>query len=165
VNSTFEMDNNFIPKKGVVLHGNYGSMLSKKHAWMVSAVLVLFSVMFFAEGLRYGGHAQEGEAKMRELLSSYPSLQSKYTRQSIVNKYKTIDTIERKKRDWVKLVSGMIYKGVTLTSLQMDEKMLKAHFSCKDAQTAERVKAMAKKNRFTLLPISGSNDVKIEGAL
>jgi len=59
----------------------------------------------------------------------------------------------------------MIFKGVTLTSLQIDEKMLKADFSCKDVQTAERVKALAKKNRFNLLPLSGSNHVKIEGVL
>jgi len=165
VKSTLELDHSFIPKKSVVLHGNYGSILSKKHAWMTAAVLMLFSVMFFVEGLRYGGHTQEGEVKMQELLAAYPSLQSKYTRESIVNKYKTIDTKERKKRDMVKTVSGMIFKGVTLTSLQIDEKMLKADFSCKDVQTAERVKALAKKNRFNLLPLSGSNNVKIEGVL
>jgi hypothetical protein len=165
INSTLELDHSFTPKKGVVLHGNYGSMLSKKHAWVAAAVLMLFSVMFFVEGSRYGSYAEEGENKMQEMLAAYPSLQSKYTRESIVNKYKTIDAIERKKRDLVKMVSGMIFKGVTLTSLKMDEKMLKADFTCKDAQTAERVKALAKKNQFNLLPISGSNDVKIEGAL
>jgi len=163
--NAIELDNSFTPKKGVVLHGNYGSMLSKKHAWMAAAVLMLFSVMFFVEGWRYGDNVQEGEAKMQELLDAYPSLQSKYTRESIVNKYKTIDSVERKKRDMVKIVSGMIFKGVTLASLQMDEKMLKAHFSCKDPEAAARVKALAKKNQFKLLPISGSNDVKIEGAL
>lgn len=163
--STLELDHSYTPRRGVVLRGNYGSMISKKHAWSAAAVLMLFAGMFFVEGWRYGGDTQEGEAKMQELLAAYPTLQSKYTRDSIVSKYKTIDTVERKKRDLVKMVSGMIFKGVTLTALQMDQKMLKAHFSCKDAQTAERVKALAKKNQFNLLPISGSNDVKIEVAL
>lgn len=102
---------------------------------------------------------------MQELLQAYPALQSSYTRASIVKKYKTIDSVERKKRDMVKMVSGMIFKGVTLASLKMDDKMLQAHFSCKDAQAASRIKTLAKKNQFKLLPISGSNDVKIEGAL
>lgn len=163
--TTLKMDNSFTPKKGVVLQGNYGSILNKKQTAILASVLMLFAVMFFVEGFRYGGDAQAGEAKMQELLEAYPALQSKYTRDSIVNKYKTIDTIERRKRDMVKMVSGMIFKGVTLTSLKIDEKMLQAHFSCKDAQSASRIKTLAKKNQFKLLPITGSNDVKIEATL
>jgi hypothetical protein len=59
----------------------------------------------------------------------------------------------------------MIFKGVTLTSLEMNEKMLKAQFSCKDAKVAKRVKDLAKKNQLNILAVSGSNDVKIEGTL
>ncbi len=102
---------------------------------------------------------------MQELLEAYPSLQSKYTRESIVNKYKTIDQVERKKRELVKAVSSMIFKGVTLDSLQIDAKILKAQFTCKDAAVSKRVKALAKKNQLKILPVSGSNSVIIEGAL
>jgi hypothetical protein len=161
-----ELDNSFTPKKGVALHGTYGSILSKKQASILAVVFMLFALMFIVEGWRYSNSAQAGEGKMLELLEAYPSLQSKYTRDSIVNKYKTIDTLERKKRDMVKVVSGMIFKGVTLTSLQMDGKMLKAQFTCKDAGVAKRVKTLAKKNQLNVLASdSGSNDVKIEGAL
>ena len=102
---------------------------------------------------------------MQELLKAYPSLQSKYTRESIVTKYKTIDTAERKKRDIIKSVSGMIFKGVTLTALDIDEKGYKVQFSCKDAQIAKRVQALAKKNKLNTSVIAGSNDLKMEGAL
>jgi len=158
-------NNSFTPKKGVVLQGAYGSVLNVKQASMLAAIFTLFALMFFVEGWRYSNNAKAGEAQMQELLEAYPSLQSKYTRDSIVTKYKTIDTAERKKRDIIKRLSGMIFKGVTLTSLDINEKMFKVQFSCKDAQVAKRVKALAKKNKLNTSAIAGSNDLKIEGAL
>ena len=163
--SFLTLDNSFTPKKGVMLQGAYGSVISLKQASVLAAIFTLFAIMFFVEGWRYSNNAQAGEDKMDELLQSYPSLQSKYTRDSIVTKYKTIDTVERKKREVIKMVSGMIFKGVTLTSLDMDEKSFKVQFSCKDVQVANRVKALAKKNRLNTVAIAGSNDLKIEGTL
>ena len=163
--SFLTLDNSFTPKKGVMLQGAYGSVISLKQASVLAAIFTLFAIMFFVEGWRYSNNAQAGEDKMDELLQSYPSLQSKYTRDSIVTKYKTIDTVERKKREVIKMVSGMIFKGVTLTSLDMDENSFKVQFSCKDVQVANRVKALAKKNRLNTVAIAGSNDLKIEGTL
>lgn len=158
-------NNSFTPKKGVVLPGAYGSVLSMKQASMLAAIFTLFALMFFIEGWRYSDNSQEGEVQMQELLESYPSLQSKYTRDSIVTKYKTIDTAERKKREIIRTLSGMIFKGVTLTSFEMDEKKYIVQFSCKDAQVAKRVQELAKKNTLNTSLIAGSHDLKIEGAL
>lgn len=162
---TLVFDDSFTPKKGVLLQGAYGSVLSRKQATMLAAIFTLFALMFFVEGWRYSGNAKAGEAQMQELLESHPSLQSKYTRESIVTKYKTIDAAERKKRDIIKMVSGMIFNGVTLTSLDIDEKEYKVQFSCKDAQVAKRIQSLAKNNKLNTTMVSGSNDIKIEGAL
>ena len=158
-------NNSFTPKKGVMLHDAYGSVLSLKQASTLAAIFTLFAIMFFVEGWRYSDNAQAGETQMQELLEVYPSLQSKYTRDSIVTKYKTIDTAERKKRETIKMVSEMIFKGVTLTLLEMNEKSFSVQFSCKDAKVANRVKALAKKNNLNTSAIAGSNDLKIEGTL
>ena len=157
--------NSFTPKKGVALQGAYGSMLSKKQALMLATIFMLFALMSFVEGWRYGNNAKVGGVQIQELLEAYPSLQSKYTRDSIVNKYKTIDSIERKKRDIIKVLSGMIFKGVTLDTLEINEKMFRVQFSCKDAEVAKRVKTLAKKNQLNITAIAGSNDVTIEGSL
>ena len=162
--STLVFDHSFTPQKGVALQGSYGSMISLKQASMFAAVFLLFALFFFVEGLRYGSHVQEGEGQMQELLESYPTLQSKYTRESIASKYRTIDTVERKKRDIIKSLSGMIFKGVTLTSFEMSEKGFNAQFSCTDAKLAKRVKTLAEKEDFTAVT-TGSNEVKIEGVL
>lgn len=158
-------DSSFTPKKGVVLHGAYGSVLSRKQASLLAAVFALFSLMYFVEGWRYGHNAKAGEAQIQEMLEAYPSLQSKYKRESIIAKYKTIDSAERKKRETVKTVSEMIFKGVILTSFEMNEKAFKVHFECKDAQVATRVKTLAQKHKLEVSAIAGSHDLKIEGVL
>ncbi len=158
-------DNSFTPKKGIALQGAYGSILSKRQASILATVFILFASMFFVEGWRYSSNEKAGKAQLQELLEAYPSLQSKYTRDSIVSKYKTIDSIERKKRDIMKTLSGMIFKGVTLNALEINQQIFKVQFSCKDAQVVKRVKVLAKKNHFTAVAVAGSYDVNIEGSL
>lgn len=163
--SSLVFNNRFTPKKGIVLSGAYGSVLTLKQASMLAAIFILFALMFSVEGSRYSDDSEAGEAKMQELLSANPSLQSKYTRDSILSKYKMIDKAERKKREIVKMVSGMIFKGVTLSSLEIDVKSYKVHFTCKDAQVAKRLNLLATKNKLKTSAISGSHDLKIEGTL
>ena len=163
--SSLTFDESFTPKKGVVLQGSYGSVVTLKQAIILAAIFGLFALMFFIEGWRYSNNAKATETQMQELLEAYPSLQSKYTRESIVNKYKTIDTAERNKRDMIKVISGLIFKGVTLTSLEMNEKSFTVQFACQDAKVAKRVKTLAEKKQLKAIVTTGSNDVKIEGAL
>ena len=158
-------DNSFTPKKGVLLQGAYGSLFDIKQTAVLTTVFGLFALMFFVEGWRYSSHAQADEAQMQELLEAYPSLSSKYTRDSIISKYKTLDAMERKKREIIKSLAAMIFKGVTLTDFAMDEKRFNVAFTCENVQVAKRLKALAKENSFNISAVSGSNDVKIEGVL
>jgi hypothetical protein len=162
---SWSIDKRFTPKKGVLLQGAYGSLLSVKHSVILATVFGLFALMFFVEGWRYSQGSKTGESQIEEMLEAYPSLSSKYTRDSIISKYKTLDARERKKREIIKTLSTMIFKGVTLTDFSMDEKMFKVAFTCEDAQVAKRLKALAKKNRFNISAVSGSNDLTIEGSL
>ena len=93
--SSLTFDESFTPKKGVVLQGSYGSVVTLKQAIILAAIFGLFALMFFIEGWRYSNNAKATETQMQELLEAYPSLQRKYTRESIVNKYKTFDIAER----------------------------------------------------------------------
>ena len=164
-NISWSIDKRFTPKKGVTLQGAHGSLFDVKQTAVIATVFGLFALMFFVEGWRHSNNAEAGEAQMQELLESYPSLRSQYTRDSIIGKYKTLDAKERKKREIIKTLSDMIFKGVTLTFFDMDEKGYTVAFSCKNTQVAKRLKALAKKNRLNISSASGSNDVKIEGVL
>jgi len=152
------------PKKGVAIQGAHGSIFSFRQAVLFASVSLLFASMFFVEGLRYGGDGK-AEEDLQALLTDNPSLQSSYARQSIVSKFKTIDDSERKKREYIKAVSEMIFKGVTLVSLKSDEKQFEARLSCKDANIANRIKALAQKHNLKTSAFTGSNDLKLEGAL
>ncbi len=158
-------NNSFTPKSGVVFHGSYGSLFDLKQASTLAVILSLFAMMFFVEGWRYSYNSKAGEVEMQQLLEAYPSLQSQYTRDSIATKYKTLDAIERKKRDVIKTLSKMIFKGVTLTSFELNEKSFKVYFSCSDAKVAKRLNMLAKKEKFNISEVAGGNDLKIEGTL
>ena len=158
-------NNSFTPQKGVSLQGEIGSILNKKQAYTLASIFMLFTILFIAEGVRYSGESEAGEEELQSLYEAYPSLESSYTREGIVSKYRKIDQKERSKRDVVKILGSMIFKGVTLTMLHLDEKKFKAQFSCADAQVAKRVKALAKKAKYNTSKVKGSHDLSIEGTL
>jgi len=160
-----QITQDFTPKKGVAFEGRGKSVISTNEAYTLAAIFTLFAVIYFVEGSRYGGDGAAQEAEMQSLLENYPSLQSSYTRKSIASKYKTIDTKERKKRDVIKSLSHMIFKGSKLSSLSIDDKKFKAQFSCKDASVTSKLKELAKKEKFNTSKIANSNDLKIEGTL
>lgn len=160
-----QINTNFTPKKGVAFEGRGKSMVSTNESYTLAAIFVLFSIIYFVEGSRYGGESEIQAQEMQALLEDYPSLQSSYTRQSISDKYRKIDKNERKKRDVIKALSHMIFKGSTLTSLLVDDKKFQAQFACKNASIAKKLKELAKKEKFNTSKIANSNDVKIEGTL
>ncbi len=162
---SFLSNDKFSPKTGVTLQGTYASFLSMKQAVVLAAVFTFFAGMFFVEGWHYGHDSKTGEAEMQQLLDEYPSLRSKMQRDNIATKYKRIDTVERKKREVMKSLAGLIFKGVTLTSFTLNEKNYKVQFACSDAKVAKRLNELAKKEKFNTSKVSGSDDLQIEGTL
>ena len=163
--AVLEFDNSFTPKTGITLKGVNSSLLSLSQAVVLATLFTLFSGMFFVEGWRYGNSSKAADAEMQELLEAYPSLQSKMQRENIATKYKSIDTAERKKREVMKSLAGLIFKGVTLTTFSLNEKGYKVQFSCSDASVAKRLKELAKKEKFNTSKVAGSDDLLIEGTL
>lgn len=163
--NTLRFDDSFTPKKGIMLQSAYGSLLTLRQTAVLASIFGMMALLFFIEGSRYGGSSKTIQMEKKEMLEAYPSLASKYTRDSIVSKYKTLDRVERKKRETIKTLSGMIFKGVTLISFEVNDKKFSAHFSCTDAQVFKRVKALAKKNKFNTVNVSRAHDLKIEGTL
>jgi hypothetical protein len=163
--SSLRFDRNFTPSKGVSLEDVTASVFTIKQTVFFSLIFMVFAVMYFIEGVRYGGESQSTEQELQTLYSEHPSLQSTYTRAGIVNKYRDIDKIERAKRDAVKKLSGMIFKGVTLTALYVDHKKVKVNFSCSNKNVAQRVEVLGEKAQFKVSKIKGSFDLYMEGTL
>jgi len=161
---TIKINNQFLPKKGISL-AETASLISFKQAISFAIIFILFSVIFIVEGLRYDGNTAEMEEEMRLLLENYPSLQSTYTRESVAVKYKKIDQKERKKREIIKALSLMIFKGATLTSLSIDDKKFNAIFSCENAKIIQKLKELAKREKFNTIKIANENRLRIEGMI
>ncbi|WP_067329740.1 hypothetical protein [Sulfurovum riftiae] len=158
-------DESFTPRSGVNLPGNSTALISRKEAIVLAIIFSIFAAIFFIEGWQYSRGLKVQEKEMQELLEAYPALQSKMQRESISLKYKTIDDKERKKRETIKTLAAMIFKGVTLTTYHMDEKHFKVTFACSSAKTAQKVEALAKKSNFKVTRSKGSNIVVIEGSV
>jgi len=164
-NDTLSFDENFTPKRGVTLEGTHSSVLSKKQTIGLAGFFTLFALMFFAEGWRYTHDSQATQEEMQTLLEENPSLQSDYTRKSIAAKYQAIDKNERRKRDVVKTLAGMIFKGVKIGSFKLNEKAFKIEFVCSDAKVAKRLVQLAKKSEFNSAKVVAGNVVHIEEKL
>ncbi len=158
-------DDSFSPKKGINLQSVHGSILTLKQTIILSFMFGILALVFFVEGSRYNGNSKVIEMQKMVLLESHPSLLSKYTRDSVMIKYKIRDKAERKKRETVKIVSGMIFKGVRLISFEMNEKSFSAYLSAKDAKVFKHLKALAKKHNLKTVNDSKGYDLKIEGTL
>jgi len=155
----------FTPKKGVSFEGSGKSIFPAKEAYALAAIFAIFSGIYLAEGFRYKGNEMLEKTQMQSLLEDYPSLQSSYARKSVVDDYKTIDIKERKKREIIRSLSHMIFKGSRLKALSIDDKKFKAEYSCEDSKISEKLKELAKKEKFNINVSSSDNNFKIEGTL
>jgi len=158
-------DLDFAFSRGVALHNAYGSILSLSQAIVMAGIFMTFAAMYLVEGIRYAQASQQQRQEIEGLLAAHPSLQSKYARESIAAKYKAIDSKERKKRETIKTLSAMIFRGAALSSLQINEKSFKARFVCKDDKAVKQLQELAKKEQFNASVAAKSTDVDIEGAL
>jgi hypothetical protein len=161
---TIAITHSFTPQKGVKLARKENSLMPSNDAYTLVAILLLFCAIYLVEASRYGGSNEAEQEEIQLLLADTPSLESSYTRDSILSKYRSIDKKERMKREVIKSLSRMIFKGSILTQLTLDEKKFQASFECKDISIVKRVKALAKKENFRV-SILGKTNLKIEGTL
>jgi len=158
-------DARFTPGSGIALQSSFHSYLSQKQAIGLTVLFTLFALAVFAEGWRYGESSEETKAEIAALVEAYPALQSQYTRKSVAEKYKQIDTQERRKRDMIKTLAGMIFKGVKVDTFKMNDKGFTIRFNCSDAKVAKRLRELAKKLGFNSAKTLTGNVVALEEKL
>lgn len=156
-------DETFRPGKGVGFGAAGSSLLTRKQALSFAAIFFLFGLIWLAEGWRYGRTNTTLQAKLEAYYAKYPSLQSAYTRDSIAAKYRKIDKVERKKRQIVGKIAGMLFKGVTLKSFEMDEKGFRAVFEAADSKALKRLEALAKASGIVQKQRKTGTTITIEG--
>ena len=163
--SVHEVDESFTPKSGLTLNTSFHSFLSTKQAIALMTLFSIFALVFFVEGWKAGDSSSKIKAEINKLLEENPSLQSQYTRKSIAEKYKGIDSRERRKRDVIKTLAGMLFKGVKVDTFKMDEKTFMIRYHCSDAKVTKHLREIATKLGFSSVKTLTGNIVEIEEKL
>ena len=163
--TTFQPSKIVLPKKGIHLDTGVASLISRKYLLMLSGMLLVFGIFWFVEGWRYGKNNSVLQEKLQRLYEAHPSLQNWYTRESIAGKYRKIDASERKKRNIVGKIASLLFKGITLTSFQMDQKRFKAILSVSGSGASDQLDRLIQKAGLHKSPASSGNMVVIEGRL
>jgi hypothetical protein len=155
----------FRPTKALRSEIGGGSLLNRKHAIVLSVLLALFGVIWLIEGMRHGGGNDMLSSRLNELYERHPALQSTYARNSILEKYRKIDVYERKKREIIKRVSGLIFKGVTLTELELGQKEYKVVFALEGKDVAKRFTTLLETVGFVKSSDTSEDKVIVKGKL
>ena len=163
--TSLRFSNAFTPKKGMTLQGSTSSVITQTQAFSFAAVFLLFAGIFFVESSRYSEGEETGAGELHRLYKKHAALKSSYVRDGIIKKYSKIDTRERLKRDKIKHFSKWISKDVKLNHLTVDDKTFKASVTCSKSKTLAQIKALAKKENYTVQINQSSRELKIEGAL
>jgi hypothetical protein len=158
-------DDTFRPSQGVRPEVGGETLLTRKQAVVVAVVLVLFGVIWLAEGVRCGKTNTTLQERLNTLYETYPSLQSAYARENIAKKYHRIDTQERKKREIIGKVAGLIFKGVTLTAFELNPKKFKAVFTLSDPKVAKKFEQLLKSAGFSKSAASSGERIVVEGSI
>jgi len=142
------LNSSMTPKSGITLQGVSSSFLTTKQSYVLSSIFFIFALMFFAEGIKNRGGEGQSKEELTKLLKVNPSLKSEYTRDSIATKYRNIDKVERKKRDSIKSLAGLIFKGVEVETFIMSNKKFSIRFKCESTKIAKHLVGLAKKSGF-----------------
>jgi hypothetical protein len=130
-------DESFRPNSGGVSLGinSQDSIIEKKDAIILASIFVVVGTLFVFEGLGYASASSKQNSTIDTLLEDHPSLQSKYSRDSIAAKYQKRDKQERKKREFFKELGSIVRYGGVVTEISIDAKSMKAkmHVSNKNS--------------------------------
>ena len=150
-------------KGGVTMGASLNSFISLKETIILSSLFCILGTIFIIEGNRIKSSIANEDARLTELLNKNPKYGSKILRNSILEKYQPIDTIERKKRETIKEISKFLSAKSQLKKLSLNEKTIQAEILTLESSINKQVKAHAKAKKFK---VSGSGqNVKVEKKL
>ena len=103
-------------------HATQEGSVPPRIAWTVTAAALLLGIAWFAEGIRFQRSAAGLENALQEELSLHPTLRSHLARENIYEKYRKIDTRQRRIRETLQRIGTLVSKESRLDSLTVDAK-------------------------------------------
>ncbi len=160
------LDNSFTPSSGgISISGESSSLINQKSSIILSVVFVLFGFIFIFEGGQYSKEITSSQDKLSQKLKDYPSLASKYSRDSIEKKYHKIDLEQRAIRDFLKNLSSPIRGGAILSELTLKGSTQKVVLETKTDGIYQKVKQKAKSLGLKIKSIKNNTYIELENKI
>ena len=158
------LTNTFRPEKGITPSQSRHSWVSQKQAMIVASLLFVLAAGYFAEGLRYRQAMVSVEAKIESVKQRYPQLQSKSTMvlNSLYESNYAIDSLQRKIRNRLKVISKLTSKSSKIDTLKINTKQYEVTIAT-DQKHIQELKKYAKSQHLTVLDTNSS--LQLKGAL
>lgn len=161
------IDNSFTPNSGGISLSNDSSLslIDKKSSLILSVIFILFTFIFIFEGSRYSKEIIASQDKLTTTLQKYPSLSSKYSRDSIEQKYKKIDKQQRAIRNFLKKLSSPIRDGAVLSELTLRGTTQKALLETKTDTIHQKIKQKSKSLDLKIESIKNNSYIALESKI
>jgi len=160
------LDNSFSPSSGgISISGESLSLISQKSSMIISAIFVLFAFIFIFEGTQYSKEFTLSQDKLTQKFQDYPSLASKYSRDSIEKKYQKIDLEQRAIRDFLKNLSSPIRGGAILSEITLKGSIQKVVLETKTAGIYQKVKQKAESLGLKIKSIKNNTYIELENKI
>ena len=132
----------------VSMGASLDSFISLKETIVLGSLFFILGGIFLIEGNRIKASVSTNEETITKLLNKYPKYGSAMLRQSILDKYKPIDKIERKKRESLKEISKLLSSQSQLEQLTIDKNHIMANIKVSNKNIANEVNRNAKAKNF-----------------
>jgi len=147
-------------KGGVGMGESLNSFVSLKETIILGSLLFILGTTFMVEGNRIKGSIANEDAQLDAMIGENPKYGSSMLRQSILDKYQPVNTIERAKRQAMKDISKLLSSKSQLKTLTIDKERVTANISTQNKTISKQVKEHAKAKK---MKISGTElDLKVE---
>jgi hypothetical protein len=147
-------------KGGVTMGSSLNSFVSLKETIILGSLLALLGTSFIVEGNRIKSSIANEDAELSMLIDDNPKYGSSMLRQSILDKYKPIDSKERAKREALKDISKLLSAKSQLKELTIDKDTVSANISTQSKAISQQVREHAKIKKMKV--IATGNNLKVE---
>jgi hypothetical protein len=150
-------------KNGVTMGASLNSFVSLKETIILGSLLALLGTSFIVEGNRIKSSIANEDTQLTSLIDENPKYGSSMLRQSILEKYKPIDTTERAKRQAMKDISKLLSAKSQLKELTIDKNTITANISTQSKAISKQVSehAKIKKMKVTATGLNLKVEVKL----
>ena len=133
---------------GVTMGASLNSFISLKDTIILSSLFCILGAVFIVEGGRIKSSIAGEDAKLTQLLDDNPKYTSSLLRNSILEKYRPIDQIERAKRQNIKEISKLLSAKSQLKELSISKTTIKATIATSTKHITKQVIDHAKAKKF-----------------